>query len=81
MQEQFTENANSAYYKGFLEDLGTFGASNTAAWLNVRKRLFERTLYVASPALLTHSHQLTHNITQPRRRGCSHDTDCHAGFP
>ncbi len=46
MQEQFTENANSGFYKGFLKDLGRFGTSNATAWLNIRKRMFERTLYV-----------------------------------
>ncbi len=57
IQEQFKEKANASFYRGFEKDLTGYGRSNTTAWLNIRKRLFERTLYV--DVLTLHSSRIS----------------------
>ncbi|RPD57368.1 hypothetical protein L227DRAFT_474186, partial [Lentinus tigrinus ALCF2SS1-6] len=47
VQEHFKETANSSFYAGFKEDLVNYGKGNETAWLNIRRRLFERAFRAA----------------------------------
>ncbi|KAI0757809.1 hypothetical protein C8Q80DRAFT_1090253 [Daedaleopsis nitida] len=42
VKQEFDETRNKSHYVGFLKDLKKYGAKNTTAWLNIRKRLFKR---------------------------------------